>query len=53
MMEFAQILEDVWVHAAPGREAVERNEALRALYELLQPRLPAPRFTLATTRTVR
>jgi hypothetical protein len=41
MVELAQILEDVWLHAVPGRESAERNEALRALYELTQPRSPA------------
>jgi len=35
MIELAKILEDVWLRAAPGRESVERNEALRALHELL------------------
>jgi hypothetical protein len=51
MVEFARIIEDTWEHAPPGREAVERNEALRTLQELLRPRPPAPRFTLVAIRT--
>jgi hypothetical protein len=46
MIEFAKILEDVWSNAEPGREAAARNELVRALLEMLRPRLPAPRLTL-------
>jgi hypothetical protein len=53
MIELAQILEDVWERAAPGREAAARNELLRELRELLRPRFPAPRLTLVATRTAR
>src|SRR5262249_41845735 len=39
-----EIIEAAHANAFPGREAVERNEVLRALLQLIEPRRQPPRW---------